>query len=64
MSEPPAATLSSSEEGDADFPEAEGGWRAWFCSLEDHEFYAEIDEDYIRDPFNSYGLRGKVPLFE
>ena len=65
MSEPPAATLSSSEaDADVDFPESDGGWKAWFCALEDHEFYAEIDEDYIRDPFNSFGLRNKVPMFE
>ena len=33
------------------------GWIQWFCSLEGHEFLAEIDEEYIRDPFNLYGLQ-------
>lgn len=33
------------------------GWIQWFCSLEGHEFLAEIDEDFIRDPFNLYGLQ-------
>jgi len=32
------------------------GWIHWFCSLEGHEFLVDIDEDFIRDPFNLYGL--------
>ena len=34
------------------------GWIQWFCSLEGHEYMIEIDADYIRDPFNLYGLQG------
>jgi casein kinase II subunit beta len=37
------------------------GWIQWFCSLEGHEFLAEIDEDYIRDPFSLYGLQAHFP---
>lgn len=37
----------------------EGGWIQWFCSLEGNEFIVEIEEDYIRDPFNLYGLKHK-----
>ena len=36
------------------------GWIKWFCSLEGHEFLVEIDEDYIRDPFNLQGLQEKL----
>ena len=28
---------------------AQIGWIKWFCSLEGHEFLAEIDEDFIKD---------------
>lgn len=40
---------------------AQIGWIQWFCSLEGHEYLAEIDEDYIRDPFNLYGLQASFP---
>ena len=32
------------------------GWIQWFCSLEGHEYMVEVDDAYIRDPFNLYGL--------
>lgn len=35
----------------------EGGWIQWFCNLEDHHFFCEVDVDYIRDNFNLYGLK-------
>lgn len=41
-------------EGDADG--ASEGWIRWFCSLEGHEYMVEVDETYIKDPFNLYGL--------
>lgn len=37
------------------------GWIQWFCSLEGHEFLAEIDEEFIRDSFNLYGLQSHFP---
>ena len=40
---------------DSQFSE-EGGWIQWFCSLEDHFFFCEVDVDYIRDSFNLYGI--------
>ena len=61
----------NSDSGDGDFQmedmsddgaggghEAAGtmGWIQWFCSLEGHEYMVEVDEAYIRDPFNLYGL--------
>jgi len=39
---------------DSQFSE-EGGWIQWFCSLEDHFFFCEVDADYIKDSFNLYG---------
>lgn len=49
---------------DTDFPDSEGGWVQWFCSLQGHEFYTEVDDDYLRDNFNLYGLRAKIANFE
>lgn len=43
--------------------EAEGsspGWIRWFCSLEGHEYMVEVDESYIKDPFNLYGLMSSL----
>ena len=37
------------------------GWIQWFCSLEGHEFLVDIDEDFLKDPFNLYGLQASFP---
>lgn len=37
----------------------EGGWIQWFCSLEGNEFLVEVEEEFIRDQFNLYGLKHK-----
>nr|AKJ66200.1 casein kinase II beta-3 [Euplotes octocarinatus] len=36
---------------------APAGWIQWFCSLEGHDFLLEIEEDYIKDYFNLFGLK-------
>lgn len=48
---------------DDDDSESGNGWISWFCDLEGHEFFVEVDEDYIRDNFNLHGLREKVQYF-
>lgn len=48
---------------DDDDSESGTGWISWFCDLEGHEFFVEVDEDYIRDNFNLHGLREKVQYF-
>jgi len=53
-----ADSLDYGDEEEEEF--SDGGWIQWFCSLEGHEFFAEVDEDYIRDNFNLYGLKAKV----
>jgi casein kinase II subunit beta len=45
-------------EGEADG--ASVGWIRWFCSLEGHEYMVEVDEAYIKDPFNLYGLKSQL----
>jgi casein kinase II subunit beta len=37
---------------DIDDSESSGGWISWFCNLEGHEFFCEVDEEYIKDSFN------------
>lgn len=49
---------------DDDDSESGNGWISWFCDLEGHEFFVEVDEEYIRDNFNLHGLREKVQLFK
>jgi casein kinase II subunit beta len=43
---------------------SDGGWISWFCDLEGHEFFVEVDNDYIRDSFNLYGLKERIPRFK
>lgn len=38
-------------------------WISWFCSLNGHEYYAEIAEDFIEDDFNLTGLPAIVPYY-
>ncbi len=38
-------------------------WINWFCDLDGHEFFCEVDEEYILDNFNLYGLRTKIPSY-
>ena len=38
----------------------EGGWIQWFCSIDGNEFLVEIDEQFIHDQFNLYGIKHKI----
>ena len=41
------------------------GWINWFCDVEGHEFFAEVDESFITDHFNLWGLREIIgPKFD
>jgi casein kinase II subunit beta len=52
---------------------SDGGWISWFCDLEGHEFFVEVgndlfnkvkvDVEYIKDSFNLYGLKDRIPRF-
>eukprot|EP01105_Mastigella_eilhardi_P027784 TRINITY_DN876_c0_g2_i1.p1 TRINITY_DN876_c0_g2~~TRINITY_DN876_c0_g2_i1.p1 ORF type:complete len:398 (+),score=125.49 TRINITY_DN876_c0_g2_i1:151-1194(+) len=38
-------------------------WIQWFCSLRGNEFLCELDEEFIMDQFNLYGLSHVVPHY-
>lgn len=40
------------------------GWIQWFTSLEDHQFFCEVSEDFIKQPFNLYGLPKRVKNYK
>ncbi|EGR27920.1 hypothetical protein IMG5_186710, partial [Ichthyophthirius multifiliis] len=44
---------------ESQYSDVQGGWISWFCALEDHQFLCEVDENYIRDSFNLYGIKQK-----
>ncbi|KAK0566959.1 casein kinase 2 regulatory subunit [Tilletia horrida] len=49
---------------DSDTPTETITWIKWFCSLPGHEFFAEVDEDFIEDDFNLTGLSQVVPFYK
>ena len=39
-------------------------WIQWFVALDEHGFLAEINPDFIRQPFNLYAIDSSVRNFE
>ena len=39
-------------------------WIHWFCSLDDHQFFCPINEDFISHPFNLYGLNKRIKNYK
>ena len=58
------ASRSESESSYTENEESsENGWIQWYCSLEGHEFLAEVSESFIKDASNLYGLKSMVESF-
>ncbi|PVV03120.1 hypothetical protein BB560_002405 [Smittium megazygosporum] len=38
-------------------------WISWFCSLSGHEFFCQVDEEFIDDEFNLTGLAQQVNYY-
>ncbi|CAK84846.1 unnamed protein product (macronuclear) [Paramecium tetraurelia] len=49
---------------ESQYSEHPGGWIEWFCAHEDHQFLCEVDDDFIRDPFNQIGIKGKFGFYK
>ena len=41
----------------SDDDSAPNGWVKWYCALDGHEFLVEVEEAFIQDSFNLYGLK-------
>ena len=52
--------MSSSSTDDSSDVES---WIEWVLLQEGHEFFCEVDRNYIEDNFNLYGLRNIIPNF-
>jgi casein kinase II subunit beta len=61
--ENPQQMEENDSESDHRFPYIEEtSWIHWFCKLEGNEFFAEIDEDFIRNKTNLIGIKCKAYL--
>jgi casein kinase II subunit beta len=55
-----SATSSDDSNNDKRFPEEEPtGWIHWFCKLKGNEYFAEVDEDFIKKEENLQGIEVK-----
>ena len=58
-----SSSMTESESSESDMSGSES-WISWFVSQAGNEFLLEIDEDFIRDNFNLYGLREMFQYYD
>ncbi|KAJ1677097.1 casein kinase 2 regulatory subunit, partial [Spiromyces aspiralis] len=51
---------NDNEGDDIDTGSEEISWISWFCSLNGHEYFCEVPEDFIEDEFNLTGISQMV----
>ncbi|KAJ6235937.1 casein kinase ii subunit beta [Anaeramoeba flamelloides] len=57
-------TETESESGSENSSESDViGWPEWFCDLEGNEWFVEINDDYLMDDFNFYGISKYIPHY-
>jgi casein kinase II subunit beta len=56
--------VNDSDDNEAYNDISEGGWIQWFCQLEGNEFFVEIDEEYLRNRSNLYGIPQQVKNYK
>jgi len=56
--------MEDDEESDDEEVSEDTAWIPWYCALKGHEPLVEIEEDFIRDNFNLYGLRGRFSYYD
>lgn len=57
------SSVPDQDEEESENESSESGWIQWYCSLEGHDFLAEVTEDFIRDKSNLFGLSSKIANF-
>jgi casein kinase II subunit beta len=56
--------VNDSDDNDVYNDVSDGGWIQWFCQLEGNEFFVEIDEEFLRNRWNLYGINKIVKNYK
>jgi len=54
---------ASGHDASSDTQSSSEPWITWFCSIRGNEFFTEVDERWMQDEFNLYGLSDHVPHY-
>jgi casein kinase II subunit beta len=56
--------VNDSDDNDVYNDVSDGGWIQWFCQLEGNEFFVEIDEEFLRNRWNLFGINKIVKNYK